>query len=137
MDFMQIIFWLSLGGTLFSGYINAHRLITKECPFNEDCPEFLGRPACEFGFAMFLAILLTTSAALYGGFDAVSAHTIIYWVGLVGVLFSGFYILREIWMWIRSGFQSYALLFPTCAYGFVFFVLVFVFAFTGWGVSFL
>lgn len=131
MDFLQIVFWLSLGGTLFSGYINAHRLITKECPFNEDCPEFLGRPACEFGFAMFLAILITSWAALYAGLDTDRAHTIIFSVSLAGVLFAGFYVFKEILGWIRYGFQRSTLFFPTCTYGLIFFASILYFAGTG------
>lgn len=116
---------LAFAGTLFSGYIALHRLIVKECPFNEECPEFLGRPACEYGFAMFLIIFLVSLFAGLGQLAEFEANTMIYWVSLTGVCFSGYYIAHDMLGVVRAGMR-YGLVLPTCVYGFLCFVIVFV-----------
>ena len=122
----ELAFWLSLAGTLFSGYIAAHQLIKKECPFNEPCPYFLGRPACEYGFAMFFAMLIAAALTQGNYIGAADAKSFIQAISLLGILFAGYFVLMEVWSALRAGMQRYGLVFPTCAYGLVFYGILFV-----------
>ena len=45
-NYLRITLGLASGGTAFSGYLSAVRLLTGSCAFNESCPFFLGYPAC-------------------------------------------------------------------------------------------
>ena len=124
--YVQVAFWLALAGTLFAGYIMVHRLILKECPFNEECPYFLGLPACEYGFAMFLAMCAVAGLALLGTLAPVTAKIAILCVSVLGTLFAGYFVVAEIAEWMHSGAKRYGLVFPTCAYGLVFYILLLV-----------
>lgn len=124
--YVQTAFWLALGGTLFAGYIMAHQLILKKCPFNEECPYFLGRPACEYGFVMFLTMCATAGLALLSALAPATAKSAILVVSVFGTLFAGYFVVIEITEWMHSGAKRYGLILPTCAYGLVFYIILLV-----------
>ncbi len=121
-------FGLSLAGVLFAGYLAGHKLIIKTCAFGESCPAFLGQPACYFGFALFLALAIDSGIGLYGKVEArrAAAVKVNSLVSLAGVLFAGYLTIGEIIPWFTTGVKLYNLGLPTCSYGLVFFVAVFV-----------
>jgi len=121
-------FGLSLGGTLFAGYLAGHKLFTKSCAFGESCPTFLGQPACYFGFVLFLTLAIFTAIGLATKEEAKRAMIIrsTAFVSLVGVLFAGSLTLGEIIPWFTTGVKLYKMGLPTCSYGLVFFTAVFV-----------
>jgi hypothetical protein len=124
------LYWLlglSIAGLLFSGYLSAVKLITNSCALGESCPYFLGRPACWYGFAMYVILTLAVIWALAkpSGFKK-SAKAVVIVSGL-GVIFSGSFVVQEISLWMRLGhILPYAMGLPTCAYGLIFYVAIFV-----------
>ena len=53
----KIIYWLSLLGILFSGYLSYSELVNKVCALGS-CPIVAGIPACVYGFVMFVIIFV-------------------------------------------------------------------------------
>jgi hypothetical protein len=123
--YLKTVLALSLGGTLFAGYLSGIKLFSGQCAFNEPCPYFLGYPACWYGFAMFLAMFLTTTAALLGKLDAVKAKKANAAIAALGILFAGRYVVEEVANWFRYGFSWSQLGLPTCVYGLVFYIAIF------------
>lgn len=118
---------LSLGGTLFAGYLSGVKLITGTCAFNETCPYFLGYPSCWYGFAMFFAMTLVAAAALLKKLDAAKATRAIAGISFAGILFAGYFVVGEIVQWLSvPAATRYGLVLPTCVYGLVFYVIIFV-----------
>jgi hypothetical protein len=122
--YLRITIGLGLGGTLFSGYLSAVRLLTGSCAFNESCPFFLGYPACWYGFAMFASILGAGLISYYGKLNTESAAKIIGGISFLGTLFAGRFVWIEISSWLAAGNPGYPLIMPTCVYGLAFYVAV-------------
>ncbi len=123
--YLRSVLWLSLAGSLFSGYLSAKKLFTNTCAFNESCPYFFGYPACWFGFGLFFIIFILS---VLGNTDIVSekrSRNLITLFSFLGVLFAGRFVIQELQQFIQTSSANYALLFPTCAYGLLFFILVF------------
>lgn len=124
--YLKTAFALSLGGTLFAGYLSGVKLITGTCAFNETCPYFLGYPSCWYGFAMFLAMTLVAAAALLKKLDAAKAARAIAGISFAGILFAGYFVVGEIVQWLSvPAATRYGLVLPTCVYGLVFYVIIF------------
>ena len=119
---LTAVFWLSIAGTLFAGYLAAHRLITKECAFNESCPYVFGIPACDIGFVLFLSLLGISAKAMFDIFAVATALEWLFWVALVGTVYAGVLSARELFGEVRA---KSALILPTCVYGFVVFAAIF------------
>jgi hypothetical protein len=118
------------GGTAFSGYLSAVRLLTGSCVFDESCPFFLGYPACWYGFAMFASILATGLISYYRDLKASSAAKITGGISFLGTVFAGRLVWLEISSWFAAGNPGYPLVLPTCVYGLIFYVGVLVLS--GW-----
>lgn len=124
--YLKIVLSLALAGTLFSGYLSAPKLFTGACAFNEPCPYFLGYPACWYGLAMFLAMLIVAAFGFYGAMGARAAARIITWISSAGIFFAGSFTAQEIYRWIVSaGHPGYGLALPTCVYGLAFYAAIF------------
>jgi len=121
-------FALSLGGVLFAGYLSSYKLFTKTCAFGESCPIFLGYPACYYGFAMFLTLFIASAVGLFGKSESAKATAmkVNAWVSLAGIIFAGSLTFGEVWPWFTAGVKFYDLGLPTCSYGLVFYVILFV-----------
>lgn len=123
----MIIFFLTLGGFLFSGYLSLVKLLSNTCALNEPCPYFLNYPACWYGFGLFSILFI---CSLVTRFNTKHTH-LIYWLQIVvsglGILFSGYFTWPEILRFFK-GSSLYQLGLPTCAYGLIFYTLVFAFA---------
>jgi hypothetical protein len=121
--YFQTMFWLSLAGVLFSGYLAGTRFFTRTCAFNEPCPVFLGYSACYFGFGMFLLMLILSIWGL------TSSLSIPVWANLaisfLGIIFAGYYTVPEVRLFL-SGQTNYSLGLPTCSYGLIFYISIFV-----------
>lgn len=131
--YLRITLGLALGGTAFSGYLSAVRLLTGSCAFNESCPFFLGYPACWYGFAMFASMFATGLAACYGNLKAESAARVIGSISFLGTVFAGRFVWIEISSYLASGNPGYPLVLPTCVYGLVFYLAVLVLS--GWVIT--
>jgi hypothetical protein len=115
---------LTLSGVLFSGYLSGVKFFSKTCAFNESCPYFLGYPACYFGFAMFLALFLTTSALVLGKASFAKVLKINLAISLLGTAYATYFAVPEIRAIMAGTFESRFLGLSTCVYGQMFFILV-------------
>lgn len=124
----KIMFSLGLAGLLFSGYLSAIKFFTSTCAFSEPCPYFLGYPACFYGFGMFLIIFSSASLGLFRKIEAGAMTKINGIVSFLGILFAGRFTIPEIQKLISGVKTGYSLGLPTCAYGLVFYILIFSFS---------
>ncbi|MEY4745273.1 MAG: hypothetical protein RL272_1218 [Candidatus Parcubacteria bacterium] len=116
---------LSLGGTLFAGYLSAVKLLTGTCAFNESCPYFLGYPSCWYGFGMFLAMTAVSAAGFSGKMNALKAVRANAGIAVAGTLFAGYFVAQELSRWMSVPVaMRYGLVLPTCVYGLVFYVII-------------
>jgi hypothetical protein len=123
--FKKTILILDGAGLLFSGYLSAVKLFTSTCALNEPCPYFLGYPACWYGFGMYLVMFVTALLLLFKRVSVKGAavtHTV---VSALGILFAGSFTIPEIRP-LLSGSSHYALGLPTCAYGLIFYITIFI-----------
>lgn len=119
------LYALTFAGFLFSGYLSAVKFITSACFLSEPCPYFLGYPACWFGFGLFTILFIS---ALSGGMKAIWLRTsakIQSVVSFLGILFAAYFTIPEI-INLMNGVKTFALGLPTCAYGLVFFISIFI-----------
>ncbi len=119
---------LSLGGVVFAGYLTVTKLMTNVCPFQEPCPYFLGYPACWYGLGIFSLLLAISFIGLVGKREETWLIFFIRAGAGVGVLFAGSFVIREMINAIRFGLPDYRLFLPTCAYGLLVYILIFVLA---------
>ncbi len=119
---------LSLGGTLFAGYLSVYRALTGSCALNEPCPFFLGYPACWYGFALFLALFLVALAARIRGDAFRRGAAYLALISFTGSIFSGSFVAGDVVLWLAEG-RQYALILPSCVYGFVFYLMIFALSF--------
>lgn len=120
------LFILSIAGLLFSGYLSGVKFFTSTCVFNESCPYFLGYPACYFGFALFLLITIFSSLLLFSRIEKRKGLQGVGIISFLGILFAGYFTLGELPLLFADGFKAYVFGLPTCALGFLFFVVIFV-----------
>ena len=124
----KIMFWLGLAGLLFSGYLSAIKLFSATCAFNEPCPFFLGYPACYFGFGLFLIIFISAILGLTKAVSNKAMSKAIAYISFLGILFAGYFTVPEIKLLFSGTDTGYSLGLPTCTYGLVFFVIIFIVA---------
>ncbi len=129
--YVRIALVLTLAGTLFSGYLSGVKLFGGTCAFNETCPIFLGYPACYYGFVMFVTMFGATLIALVRKAAGRWPLNMNLAVSALGMVFSGSFAVSEIAAWFKPGqFRLYGLGLSTCVYGFIFFIVIFVFTLT-------
>lgn len=122
------IYAVSLFGTLFSGFLSGTKLFSNTCAFGESCPLFMGKPACYFGFVLFLALFALANVLVFRKSGQAKVSLALVAVSALGVLFSGKFVASEIIQWSHAGFEPSALGLPTCAYGLIFYVLALIFS---------
>jgi len=129
--YLNIAVLLTLAGTLFSGYLAGTKFFSATCAFGEECPIFLGYPACYFGFVLFLMMFVSTVFAWATKVSTKWPVTANIMIAGLGVLFAGYFTVGEIASWFISGFHAFGKLgLSTCAYGLVFFVIILVVSLT-------
>jgi len=124
-NLLKTTLYLSIAGVLFAGYLTVSKMLTGICSFGESCPFLWNHPICIYGLIIFFTIMLSTIALLIAPADKLAKKLLIV-MSVVGVLFSGFYSYKEIFNPICGNYCHYQLGLPTCIYGFVVFVAVFV-----------
>ena len=115
---------LTFLGVCFAGYLTLTKLITNTCALNETCPYFLGYPACWYGLGLFSIMFVTALLTYLNKTSLSKARLIIGVVSLIGILFAGNFIVPEMKP-LFAGSAKYALGLPSCAYGFIFYVIIF------------
>jgi uncharacterized membrane protein len=63
---LTAIYWLSLLGILFSGYLSYSEMFLKVCVFGGGCSNIAGLPACVYGFGMFIVIFVLSILGIRG-----------------------------------------------------------------------
>jgi len=126
--YFPLAFGLSLGGTLFAGYLSGVKLLTQTCAFGESCPLVWGYSACHFGLAMFAVLLVSSAVGLWSRHEADRPKSV--WINLfmatVGVIFAGTLTIQELWRWRETGVRFYGLGLSSCFYGAVFFLILLI-----------
>jgi uncharacterized membrane protein len=117
---MLAIFIFSIAGLAFAGYLTLGSIISGACPISGECPYFLGIPACDYGLVMYLLIFVAALAALKTKYDPKALIKIIFFVSLIGIIFSGYFSYVEI---INP--RTYALILPTCVIGLIMYLAIF------------
>ena len=111
---------VSLVGVLFSGYLSLTKIIAGYCPLNEGCPLFLGYPACYFGFGFFFILLLLS---------LLRKVLLLQIVSILAILFALYSTYIDLMYPSCPGGQcQYSLLLPTCVYGLVMYIGIFIFS---------
>lgn len=123
--YSKIIFVLALGGVLFAGYLTIVQIATGACALNEPCPYFLGYPACWYGLVMFLSIFVFNLIALLSRISFKTSLIFITIISFAGILFSGWLSWGEISSWLNNA-RTYAMILPTCVYGLIFYMAIFI-----------
>ncbi len=116
----NLMFLFSLGGLLFSGYLSYQKFVYDVCALNE-CPRFLGYPACYYGFAMYVALFI--SSLLYVFANKQTLH-VVKTVAIMGLLFSGYFTVLEMPKLFSQGLSAYVMGLPSCAYGLMFYAVI-------------
>lgn len=122
---LLIAMFLSIAGILFAGYLTINKLVLGVCSFGESCPFLMGYPVCIYGLIIFTTIFITTSSLILTKNDAIANRAFLY-ASTLGVVFSGYYALQEVFNPICGNNCVYQMGLPTCVYGFIVFVAVFV-----------
>jgi hypothetical protein len=125
-SYLKIAFYLTLAGSLFAGYMSGLKIFTHTCAFNETCPYFFGYPACWFGFAMFFIMFIISILGLLKKVTCAKVKTILSFISLLGIFFAGRYVVGEIMLYFSQGSSHYALILPTCTYGLIFYIIIFI-----------
>jgi hypothetical protein len=118
------IFWISIVGTLFAGYLTFSKLFTGTCALDSSCPYFLGLPACIYGLVMYLIIFTASSLLLFKEYKEELMRKVILGVSGLGILFSLFFSYQD----LMCKACTFSLILPTCVYGLFMYIAVFVLA---------
>ncbi len=126
------IILLAIAGVLFSGYLSAVKLFAKTCAIDTGCSYFLGYPTCYYGFAFFVVILLSALASKFCSWGGKTMRTarlhLLRTTAGIGIIFSVYFSAIEIWKMISEKMVYGALIMPTCFYGLIVYIWVFVLA---------
>lgn len=117
---------LGIAGFAFSGYLSAVKFFSNTCAFGESCPYFLGFPACYFGFVMFTVITLAALFRVLQKGRSSDNNQIILLTSILGILFAGYFTVRELPILLSKGLTAYMLGLPTCAMGLIFYIIIFM-----------
>lgn len=119
------IFWISLIGVLFAGYLLLTKLLSKTCALAEGCTYLFGLPTCVYGFTMYLVIFIFAAMEV----SKVKVHKNgIKITAIIGVVFSLCFTIYEIFFSPNSLISGarYTLGLPSCTYGLVMFIAILV-----------
>lgn len=116
---------LVVAGLCFSGYLSGVKFFTTACALKEQCPYFLGYPACYYGFAMYVVMAIFFVQFLMGSVSSRALLIALRAVSGVGILFAGFFTFQELPKLFTEGIASYVLGLPSCAYGLLVYTAIF------------
>jgi uncharacterized membrane protein len=79
-----------------------------------------------FGFGLFFTLLVVSSLLFAQKIENKNGLISMSFVSFLGVLFAGYFTLKEIPILLRDGLSAYLFGLPTCALGLVFFIVIFI-----------
>lgn len=123
-----VLFYCTLAGLIFSGYMSGIKFFTSQCAFGETCPLFFGFPACYFGFLMFLILSVSAGLIVFTQIPRKILLLDIAATACLGILFAGYFTLKELPLLFEQGLSAYMFGLPTCALGLIFYVAIFAIA---------
>jgi hypothetical protein len=118
-------FILGVAGMLFAGYMSTVKLLSNTCAFDKPCPYFLGYPACYYGFGIFTAIVLFLILDYWKVIQEKTAEVMVLVISGLGILFAGYFTLKELPILLSRGFGAYFFGLPTCTLGLLFYLFIF------------
>lgn len=107
---------LAFAGSTFAGYLSYVKLATGSCALGQTCPFVLGYPACLYGFALFVTMLVLSLLGWTGSLRLRTAIRGVRVVSIVGLLFSVWLIVGEASTGTLIGGSLGV---SSCVYGFV------------------
>ncbi len=125
-NFKVFFLIFSVAGFLFSGYMSWIKMFSSVCAFGETCPLFLGFPACYFGFIMFCLLLIFSLLLFFNKWNVESLSKSLFFSSFAGVIFSGYFSIGELPLFLQNGPSAYFFGLPTCVMGFLFFIAIFI-----------
>ncbi|MEK6974009.1 MAG: hypothetical protein AABW41_02120 [Nanoarchaeota archaeon] len=126
-NFLSYIIIISIIGVLFAGYLTYGTFSSGNCPLIESCPYYFNLPACGYGLIIYGIILLFSLIAFINKKLQQKLMTGIFYISIVGILFSAFSSIYEIfYLKCASPPCRYSLLLPTCVYGLVMYTAIFL-----------
>lgn len=126
-----VVLLVAIGGMIFSGYLTYNNLWGSGCTNTliscggAKTVEIFGLPTCVYGFFMFTIEAVLALVALAKA-DKKKLLQWIFGIGIFGTLFAGVVAVYEI-----IALDAFTYGFPACIWGFVFYVLIFLFAMFG------
>ena len=124
---IKIIFIFALIGVLFSGYLSLAKIITTKCTTKEGCVYFFGFPTCFYGFAMFLALFILSALVFFKKTKTPEKLMKgVLGVSIIGIIFSGYFIIQELFINPICPPEGCTLILPTCVYGFFVYLIIFI-----------
>lgn len=111
-------------GLGFSGYLSGIKFFTETCAFGEQCPYFLGLPACYFGFFMYFAMFVLLLVHFAGKLKESMLYRSVLWIAVLGILFAGYFTFKEVGTIFTKGLGAFMLGLPTCAWGLLFYIAI-------------
>jgi len=64
---LKTIFWVSLAGMLFSGYLSYTEIFQQSCILGMCSTKIATIPSCVYGFVVYLAVFIISILGLKGG----------------------------------------------------------------------
>jgi len=128
MDKRKILFtamYLSIAGVLFAGYMTLNKFLSGTCSFGEACPYLWGYPVCIYGLIIFFVLFLAILTLLMKKDDRLARQAFTY-TAILGILYSGYYAYLDVFKPTCGDYCVYQLGLPTCVYGFIVFLAIFV-----------
>lgn len=110
-----IISLISIGGIFFSGFLTFYNSIGA-CPLIEGCSYLLGLPSCLYGLVIFASLLLLAIIDKNLKFTRL--------VSLAGVGFA--VVTTVIDLFVNPSQSGYSLGLPSCVYGLIMYIMIFV-----------
>lgn len=123
-----VLFYCTLAGLVFSGYMSGVKFFTSQCAFGESCPLFFGFPTCYFGFGMFLLLTISAGLIIFTRIPRKILLIDIVSTAGIGIAFAGYFTLRELPVLFEQGLSAYMFGLPTCALGLIFYIAIFIIA---------
>jgi len=121
--------FISFVGAIYSFFLVFTTFTRDVCLVSGGCPHLFGLPICLFGFVGFVCILVLSVLVYQSPRSAMGlrALRLLYWLSLGGALFALYYLIQELFILeCPQGACKISLWYPSCLYGLIAFVLVFV-----------
>lgn len=127
----KTILFLGIAGLIFAGYLSAVKFFSDTCALGESCPYFLGYSACYYGFFMYLLITILAILLVFGKMKDRKALAYISLISFLGILFAGYFTLKELPILFANGISAYMLGLPTCAWGLLVYIAIYILSLYG------